>query len=119
METHMLESHILTYALYGLAALALGVALMKLKARLDLSLAKHPSLAGHARMSRRMASLIPFYEYDERRFFNSDDAPQDIAGRRRAAFERLARLYQERFAKTRLAAEKVKDSISDLRFTDA
>src|SRR5262249_51094032 len=105
-------------ALYGLAALASAVVLAKGKRRLELSLAKHPSLTGHARMARRIASLIPFYEYDESRFFNSDDAPHEIAGRRRAGFARLARLYEERFPKTRLATAKVKDCISDVQFTD-
>ena len=41
-----------------------------------LSKAKHQSLTGHARMARRVASLLPFYEYDEARFFRSDDAPE-------------------------------------------
>ena len=54
-----MDSHLLTYALYGLAALALVLALAKAKRRLELSLAKHPSLTGHARMARRIASLIP------------------------------------------------------------
>jgi glutamate-1-semialdehyde 2,1-aminomutase len=114
-----MEPHVLTYALYGLAALALIWALAKVKRRLELSLAKHPSLAGHARMARRIASLIPFYEYDESRFFNSDDAPHEVAARRQAGFDRLARLYEERFPKTRLATAKAKESISDLKFTDA
>jgi glutamate-1-semialdehyde 2,1-aminomutase len=114
-----MESHLVMYALYGLGALALAVLLLKLKARLELSLAKHPSLAGHARVARRIASLIPFYDYDDAQFFNSDDAPQDIAARRRAGFERLAQLYAGRFPKTRLATAKVKDSVSDLKFTDA
>jgi glutamate-1-semialdehyde 2,1-aminomutase len=113
-----METQILTYALYGLGALALALGLAKLKRRLELSLAKHPSLTGHARMARRMASLVPFYEYDESQFFNSDDAPQEVAGRRRAAFERLAQLYRDRFPKTRLATAKVRDSISDAQFTD-
>ncbi|MBO0765406.1 MAG: aminotransferase class III-fold pyridoxal phosphate-dependent enzyme [Hyphomicrobiaceae bacterium] len=114
-----MDSQALTYALYGLAALALAAGLVKLKRRLELSLAKHPSLTGHARVARRIASLIPFYEYDDSLFFNSDDAPQDVAARRRAGFERLARLYAERFAKTRLATAKVKEPISDLKFTEA
>src|SRR5262245_58255289 len=114
-----MESHAVTYALYGLAAFALIVVLAKAKRRLGLSLAKHPSLTGHARMARRIASLIPFYEYDETWFFRSDDAPQEIAERRRAGFARLARLYEERFPKTRLATTKVKASISDVQFTDA
>jgi glutamate-1-semialdehyde 2,1-aminomutase len=114
-----MDSHALTYALYGLASLALAAALVRLKRRLELSLAKHPSLTGHARMARRIAGLIPFYEYDEARFFSSDDAPHEVAERRRAGFVRLARLYEERFPKTRLATAKAKASISDLQFTDA
>ncbi len=114
-----MDSHLVTYALYGLIALAMLWLLAKAKRRLELSMAKHPSLTGHARLSRRIASLLPFYEYDEARFFASDDAPHDVAERRRAGFERLARLYEERFPKTRQATAKVKDAISDLKFTDA
>jgi len=113
-----MEPNLVTYALYGLAALVLVWLLAKVKRRLELSMAKHPSLTGHARMSRRIASLIPFYEYDESRFFNSDDAPHEVAERRRAGFARLARLYEERFPKTRLATAKVQGSISDVQFTD-
>ena len=29
--------------------------------RLQLSKAKHPSLAGHSRMAKRVARLVPFY----------------------------------------------------------
>lgn len=39
----------------GLLAAGAGAALVKAKPRLELSLAKHPSLAGHARMARRVA----------------------------------------------------------------
>ena len=56
-----------------------SVLLVKVKRRLELSRAKHRSLTGHARLARRIASLIPFYEYDEHRFFRSDDPPEDIA----------------------------------------
>ena len=62
------------YAVGG--AVALGAVYAKVKARLELSRAKHRSLAGHARMSRRVAGLIPFYEYDEDRFFRCDGATQ-------------------------------------------
>jgi glutamate-1-semialdehyde 2,1-aminomutase len=103
----------------ALAALALVVLLAKAKARLELSLAKHRSLAGHARMSRRLAALIPFYEYDEAHIFRCDNAPPEIAGRRQAAFRRLAALYRERFAQTIRATAEVAPSISDLQFTGA
>src|SRR5499425_214414 len=108
-----------TLAFYGLGAAALATSLVTLRRRLELSKAKHRTLTGHARMARRVASLVPFYGYDESRFFCSDDAPEEIVARRRAGFERLAALYDTRFAETiRLTAE-VTDGISDLQFTDA
>src|SRR6185503_10995293 len=53
----------------------------------------HRSLSGHARMSRRLAGLVPFYAYGELEFFASDGAPKDVAASRRAALGRLARDY--------------------------
>jgi glutamate-1-semialdehyde 2,1-aminomutase len=106
-----------TYALYGLGAVGVGAALSKLRARLQLSKAKHRSLAGHSRMSRRLAALIPFYEFDETQFFRADNAPDEVAGKRRAGFIRLAQLYQGHFAKTRQMTAEVKDGVSDLQFT--
>jgi hypothetical protein len=58
----------------------------RLLQRLLLSRAKHRSLAGHAKLGRRLARLIPYYEYDEAHFFRADDAPEPIAEQRRAAF---------------------------------
>jgi glutamate-1-semialdehyde 2,1-aminomutase len=101
-------------AIFAWTALgALALATPALKRRLELSRAKHRSLTGHVRMARRIAGLIPFYEYDEARFFCCDDAPAEIAARRRAGFARLAELYGTRFA------EAVAPGISDLQFTDA
>ena len=51
-------------AFYGLGAAALAASLVTLKRRLQLSKAKHGSLAGHARIARRIASFVPFYEYE-------------------------------------------------------
>jgi len=108
-----------TLAFYGLGAAALAGSVATLRKRLELSQAKHKSLAGHARIARRLAAFVPFYEYDEERFFCSDDAPAEIAERRRAGFARLSALYRTRFAETiRLTAEASAD-ISDLQFTDA
>jgi glutamate-1-semialdehyde 2,1-aminomutase len=108
-----------TTTLYATAALAALAALPRLKRRLDLARAKHPSLRGHARLARRLARLVPFYEYDEQRFFRCDGAPEEVAARRRAGFARLAELYRERFSEgARLTAE-AEDGISDLQFTGA
>ena len=108
-----------TFALYALGASAIAAALLKLKTRLELSKAKHPSLTGHSRMARRVAALLPYYEYDEAHFFNSDDAPDDIAARRRDGFMRLASVFRERFAESARFTGEVQNLISDLQFTGA
>jgi glutamate-1-semialdehyde 2,1-aminomutase len=105
--------------LWGLGGIATGATLLKLKQRLRLSKAKHPSLRGHARMSRRLAAQVPFYEYDDATFFRSDDAPDDVAARRRAGFLRLAALYRTRFAASAQQTDSARTDISDLQFTDA
>src|SRR5262245_23828972 len=73
-----------TLALGLLGAIGvLAIALRKAQLRLQLSAAKHRSLAGHARWSRRFAALVPFYEYAEDEFFASDSAPTEVAAQRR------------------------------------
>ena len=108
-----------TLALYALGAAALAVGLRKLKARVELSRAKHRSLAGHSRVARRLAALVPFYGYDEETVFRCDGAPDEVATRRRAGFLRLAEIYRTKFAETRRLTAEVRDGISDLQFTDA
>jgi glutamate-1-semialdehyde 2,1-aminomutase len=108
-----------TLALYGVGGAVLATSLLKLRRRFDLSHAKHQSLAGHARIARRLAALIPFYEYDEERFFYSDDAPTEVAARRRVGFRRLSALYKTRFAETIRRTAEAASGISDLQFTDA
>jgi glutamate-1-semialdehyde 2,1-aminomutase len=105
--------------LYGLTAGAAALSLPTLKARLELSRAKHPSLAGHSRLARRVAALVPGYVYGEERFFRADDAPPEVAARRRAAFETLSVLLRTRFARTLTLTEEAKAGLSDLQFTSA
>ncbi len=105
------------YVLYALLAGTSAVAVPKVLARLELSRAKHRSLAGHAKMSRQIAKWVPFYEYDEADFFRADGAPNDIAAIRRAAFGRMSALYETRFAASAKMTAEVAPSISDLQFT--
>jgi glutamate-1-semialdehyde 2,1-aminomutase len=100
-------------------AAAAGTLLAKGRRRLHLSRAKHPSLAGHARWSRRVAKLIPFYEYDETQFFRCDGAPDDVAEARRAGFMELSQSFRHRFARTAALTAESRDGISDLQFTAA
>src|SRR5215470_13057444 len=113
-----MDSRYTTLALYALGAGALTMSLVRLKGRLALSKAKHRSLTGHARMAQRLASQVPFYEYDENRFFRADGAPEEIALRREAGFKRLAEQFQARFADTAELTDEIRDSVSDLQFTD-
>jgi glutamate-1-semialdehyde 2,1-aminomutase len=106
-----------TLALSALALGALAWTLPRAKRRLELSQAKHRSLAGHSRLAKRIASLIPGYAYDEDEFFASDGAPPDVVHRRRAGFQRLAALYAERYPRSAAMTAQARDAISDLQFT--
>jgi len=108
-----------TLAFYGLGAAAVATSVAGLKKRLELSQAKHKSLAGHSRMARRIARLVPFYAYDEDCFFCSDGAPAQIAARRRAGFAKLSALHKARFAETIRRTAEAAATISDLQFTGA
>lgn len=89
----------------------------KARRRLELSRAKHGSLAGHARISRRLAALIPFYDYAASEFFSADAAPAEVAARRHAGFMRLASLFAQRYPKTIQATSEIHGALSDLQFT--
>ena len=102
--------------LIGLAAAA-ALILPALRMRLELSRAKHPSLTGHVRMARRVAALVPYYTYEEDRFFCSDGAPAEVAYRRRAGFARLTEIYRQRYTRSVALTAEVEDAISDLQFT--
>ena len=103
--------------LYPLGAAALAASSLKLWTRLNLSRAKHPSLVGHSKMSRRVAAQIPFYEYGEAELFASDGAADDVVARRKAGFARLTDLYRTRFAKTAALTAEARGAMSDLGFT--
>jgi glutamate-1-semialdehyde 2,1-aminomutase len=105
------------YLLYGIGAAAAALGFPALRMRLELSKAKHPSLTGHSRMARRVAALIPYYAYDDVRFFRSDGAPDEVAARRRVGFGRLAELYATRYARTAALTARARETISDLQFT--
>ncbi len=104
----------------ALPLLALGVlawALPKAKRRLELSRAKHRSLAGHSRIAKRIAGLLPGYAYDEDTFFNSDSADGPVVQRRRDGFARLAALYDARYPKSVAMTASARSIISDMQFT--
>jgi glutamate-1-semialdehyde 2,1-aminomutase len=114
-----MDSQALSTFAVGLAAAAGSTAVFKVGRRLQLSRAKHPSLTGHPRWARRIAGLVPFYEFGDEQFFASDAAPSEIAARRRSGFEALARHYRDAFARTITATAGMRHQLSDQQFTEA
>jgi glutamate-1-semialdehyde 2,1-aminomutase len=102
---------------YAAGACALAVLYPALRARLRLSRAKHRSLAGHSRMARRFASVVPYYEYGAEHFFRADAAPDNVAAARRVGFMRLTAVFTERFRETADLTDGIVDAVSDLQFT--
>ncbi|MGI9151388.1 MAG: aminotransferase class III-fold pyridoxal phosphate-dependent enzyme [Limnohabitans sp.] len=87
--------------------------------RLQLSRAKHRSLAGHSRMAKRLARLLPGYHFDEQMFFQCDNAPRDVQQRRRDAFYKIAAVLQARHPLSIQATAAARESISDMQFISA
>jgi glutamate-1-semialdehyde 2,1-aminomutase len=108
-----------TWVLSALAMGALALTVPPAKRRLELSRAKHRSLAGHARMAKRVAGLIPGYAYDEEAFFASDGAPSTVVEKRKAGLNRLEAVFENRYPKSLAMTEAAKPNISDLQFTGA
>lgn len=86
-------------------------------ARLQLSRAKHRSLSGHARISRRLARLLPYYAYSEDRFYRADDAPAEIAAQRQSGFVRLAHALRAGAPRTHALGDELGPGVSDMQFT--
>lgn len=102
-----------------LSALAAGVAAVTAPAawrRLQLSRAKHRSLAGHARIARRIAKLLPGYRYSGPEFFACDGAGPEIATRREAAFNQLCAEFRARYPEGYAMTRAARELISDLQF---
>lgn len=95
------------------------VLVRKAIARLRLSRAKHRSLAGHARLAKRLVRLAPSYEFDQRTFFRADDPPESVAIQREQGFARLSGIYLERYAKSAQLTADAAPALSDVQFTRA
>ena len=84
-----MADHIIWYVLGAVRARRSCCA--RLQLRLQLSRAKHRSLAGPRPHGAALRRLVPFYEYDEERSSFAPTARRDeVAAPRRAGFMRLA-----------------------------
>jgi glutamate-1-semialdehyde 2,1-aminomutase len=101
-------------SLGALAALAPSV-----YRRLQLSRAKHRSLAGHSRMAKRLARLLPGYHFDEQMFFKCDNAPFEIQNLRRQAFFKISEVLKARHPLSIQASAAAREDITDMQFIAA
>jgi glutamate-1-semialdehyde 2,1-aminomutase len=113
----MNDTFLATWAVPALALGSLAWLLPKAHTRLQLSRAKHRSLAGHARIAKRVVAMIPGYAYDEAAFFGSDGAPAEVQALRRAGLQQLAQGFRERYPRSVAATAELRGSLPDLRFT--
>ena len=93
--------------------------LVKLRARLALSRAKHPSLRGHSRMSRALAKLVPFYEYADEDVFRCDGAPAEVVARRKSGLAALKQRLDAMSPDSRERTAALEPAVSDMQFTNA
>ncbi|WP_137920363.1 aminotransferase class III-fold pyridoxal phosphate-dependent enzyme [Hydrogenophaga sp. 2FB] len=107
----------MSYFSYALPLGSLVLALPYLRQRLQLSRAKHRSLAGHSRMAKRLATWLPGYAYGETNFFDCDGAPADIAGLRRTSFDALSAGFAQRYAQSLALTAQAREGLADLQFT--
>ena len=98
---------------------ALAVLAPSVHQRLQLSRAKHRSLAGHSRMAKRLARWLPGYHFDEQMFFQCDNAPYEIQNLRRQAFYRLADVLKARHPLSIQASTGARETITDMQFISA
>ena len=89
----------------------------KIRVRLQLSRAKHGSLRGHSKWSRRVARLVPFFSYNDNVFFVSDGAPESIGQHRRLALSKLETAIKQQSPLTLAQCVELEKSVSDVQFT--
>jgi glutamate-1-semialdehyde 2,1-aminomutase len=108
-----------TYALAVLVVLLGAFTLNCLYWRLQLSRAKHPSLQGHSKMARRVARLVPFYEFEGDALFDCDGAPAPVAQRRRRGFQALSARLRGATPESGQLTSSLEQYLSDTQFINS
>lgn len=106
-----------TLASAAAAAVASVWVFRKARQRLELSLAKAPTLGGHVRWAQRIARQIPGYSYDATRWFQLDDAPMTVVQQRRDGLQRLGQALRSSSPHTLALTEQAEPYLPDLQFT--
>ena len=85
--------------------------------RVRLSRAKHPSLAGHVRWSKRLSRLLVTVDYDVPQVFACDGAAPELVEQRRRAFDALMAALREPSPLSAELAALARPRVSDMQFT--
>lgn len=104
------------YLVAGIISLYL---ILRIKQRLQLSVAKASSLLGHPRTARRIAGWIPYYSYNRNQVFKLDGAPENIVSRRVNAFEKLTSATRQKFINSQKTVSESRAGVSDMQFINA
>ena len=111
-----MESNLIMNA--GAAAVLAGVG-YKVWQRLQLSVAKQPSLTGHSRMAKRLAQWVPGYHYEADQFFAADGADATRAAQRQQALQAMGERFKARYAKSLAWTASTRTQVSDMQLTAA
>ena len=87
--------------------------------RLLLTIITLRAMALQPMLSRWLSRLVKSRDYSADEFLRADGAGERWVENRRQAIERLAEFFQERYANSIAWGNRVRESFSDLRFTDA
>jgi glutamate-1-semialdehyde 2,1-aminomutase len=70
-------------------------------------------------LSRRLSKWVKSYDYADEEFLRADGAGEPWIELRHKAIDRLAMSFQAQYAKSVAWGNDIRESLSDLRFTDA
>jgi glutamate-1-semialdehyde 2,1-aminomutase len=105
---------------WGMLALLFGVALSVFVGRkLATAFVTLQAVAWTPMLARRLSKWVKSHTYSDEEFFRADEADEPWIELRRKAIDRLAVLFQAQYAKSIAWGNEIRDSFSDLRFTDA
>ena len=98
-----------------LSALLVGLAFRKITT----TLVTLRALALAPKLSRRLSEWVKSLDYSEHEVWGADGAGEEWVQRRKDAIDRLSGFFRSHCAKSIAWGNEIRDSFSDLRFTDA
>jgi len=105
--------------LWGVLGLCLAAAAVVVARRLVTFVFTMRARALTPVLLRRLSRWVRTHHYSDAQFFRADGARELLVERRRAGIERLAAFLRAQYPESTAWGERLRESFSDLRFTDA